>query len=164
MLGEELLFRGLLLPRMRGAFGRWDWVANKLLFAMYHLHKIWSWPSMISSSFGYAWAAKRFRSLWMGVIVPRNRRLLHRAWSWQCSPDGIRDTPEPTCQRLWLLQQLHIADQVGAGRLCDPYHRAMRALICGAGIAGLTLACLLDRMELDVQLVERPTASGAKGT
>lgn len=28
VLGEELLFRGLLLPRMRGAFGRWDWVAN----------------------------------------------------------------------------------------------------------------------------------------
>jgi magnesium-transporting ATPase (P-type) len=24
VLGEELLFRGVLLPRMRGAFGRWD--------------------------------------------------------------------------------------------------------------------------------------------
>jgi 2-polyprenyl-6-methoxyphenol hydroxylase-like FAD-dependent oxidoreductase len=31
----------------------------------------------------------------------------------------------------------------------------MRALICGAGIAGLTLTCLLDRMGWDVQLVER---------
>ena len=28
VLGEELLFRGLLLPRMRGDFGRWDWVAK----------------------------------------------------------------------------------------------------------------------------------------
>ena len=27
VLGEELLFRGLLLPRMRAVFGRWDWVA-----------------------------------------------------------------------------------------------------------------------------------------
>ena len=26
-------------------------------------------PSMITSSFGYAWAAKRYRSLWMCVIV-----------------------------------------------------------------------------------------------
>ncbi len=34
VLGEELLFRGLLLPRMQGAFGRWDWVANGLLFAV----------------------------------------------------------------------------------------------------------------------------------
>src|SRR5215210_3650642 len=28
VLGEELLFRGLLLPRMNGVFGRWDWAAN----------------------------------------------------------------------------------------------------------------------------------------
>ena len=33
VLGEELLFRGLLLPRMRGVFGRGDWVANGVLFA-----------------------------------------------------------------------------------------------------------------------------------
>ena len=28
VLGEELLFRGLLLPRMNGVFGRKDWLAN----------------------------------------------------------------------------------------------------------------------------------------
>ena len=28
ILGEELLFRGVLLPRMNGGIGRWDWVAN----------------------------------------------------------------------------------------------------------------------------------------
>lgn len=27
-LGEELLFRGVLLPKMRSAFGKWDGVAN----------------------------------------------------------------------------------------------------------------------------------------
>jgi uncharacterized protein len=31
ILGEELLFRGVLLPRMAGVFGRWDWVANSVL-------------------------------------------------------------------------------------------------------------------------------------
>jgi len=56
-----------------------------------------------------------------------------------------------------------LSDQ-GTGRLCGSYHLAMRALICGAGIAGLTLACLLDHMGWDVQLVERPRAYGAKGT
>jgi uncharacterized protein len=69
ILGEELLFRGVLLPKMAGVFGRWDWVANTVLFGLYHVHKIWAWPSMIASSFGYAWAAKRYRSMWMGVIV-----------------------------------------------------------------------------------------------
>ena len=39
VLGEELLFRGLLLPRMRGAFGRWDWLVNGVLFGIYHLHR-----------------------------------------------------------------------------------------------------------------------------
>ncbi len=69
LLGEELLFRGVLLPRMAGVFGRWDWVANTVLFGLYHVHKIWVWPSMITSSFGMAWATGRYRSYWMGVIV-----------------------------------------------------------------------------------------------
>ena len=69
ILGEELLFRGVLLPRMAGVFGRWDWVANTVLFGLYHVHKIWAWPSMIAGSFGIAWAARRYRSFWMGVIV-----------------------------------------------------------------------------------------------
>jgi membrane protease YdiL (CAAX protease family) len=42
VLGEELLFRGFLLPRMNGAFGRGDWLANGVLFAAYHLHMPWS--------------------------------------------------------------------------------------------------------------------------
>jgi membrane protease YdiL (CAAX protease family) len=69
ILGEELLFRGVLLPRMAGVFGRWDWVANTVLFGLYHVHKIWFWPSMMASSFGCAWAARRYHSMWMGVIV-----------------------------------------------------------------------------------------------
>jgi membrane protease YdiL (CAAX protease family) len=69
LLGEELMFRGVLLPRMAGVFGRWDWVANTVLFGLYHVHKIWAWPSMIASSFGCSWAAGRYRSMWMGVIV-----------------------------------------------------------------------------------------------
>ena len=44
VLGEELLFRGFLLPRMNGAFGRGDWVANGLLFTGYHLHVPWGMP------------------------------------------------------------------------------------------------------------------------
>lgn len=69
VLGEELLFRGVLLPRMRGAFGRWDWVANTVLFAGYHVHRVGTMPSVLLSSFGISWAAARYRSLWMGVVV-----------------------------------------------------------------------------------------------
>ena len=33
-----MLFRGVLLPKMRGVFGKWDWVANSVLFGPYHMH------------------------------------------------------------------------------------------------------------------------------
>ena len=45
VLGEELLFRGFLLPRMNGVFGRRDWLANGVLFAVYHLHEPWVIPA-----------------------------------------------------------------------------------------------------------------------
>ena len=70
MLGEELLFRGLLLPRMRGVFGRGDWVANGVLFAIYHLHTPWVIPStLVEASSLSAYPSRRFQSAWMGIIV-----------------------------------------------------------------------------------------------
>src|SRR5439155_12579241 len=51
VLGEELLFRGLLLPRMRRVFGRGDWVANGLLFTLYHLHVPWVIPTGLADMF-----------------------------------------------------------------------------------------------------------------
>lgn len=69
VLGEELLFRGLLLPRMRGAFGRWDWVANGVLFGLYHLHLPWSIPSNLLDTFILSYPARRYRSALVGIVV-----------------------------------------------------------------------------------------------
>jgi membrane protease YdiL (CAAX protease family) len=69
VLGEELLFRGYLLPRMNGAFGRGDWVANGLLFAGYHLHVPWAIPGTLLETFAVAYPAKRYRSAWIGIAV-----------------------------------------------------------------------------------------------
>jgi membrane protease YdiL (CAAX protease family) len=70
VLGEELLFRGLLLPRMQGVFGRGDWVANGVLFAAYHLHQPWVIPaSLVEGIFLEAYPSRRFQSAWMGTIV-----------------------------------------------------------------------------------------------
>jgi membrane protease YdiL (CAAX protease family) len=69
-LGEELLFRGVLLPRMAGCFGKWDWVANGLLFGVYHLHQPWViLNSAIKGILLYALPARVFRSTWLSVIV-----------------------------------------------------------------------------------------------
>lgn len=69
VLGEELLFRGLLLPRMNGRFGRWDWVANGVLFACYHLHEPWVIPQGFLDTFILAYPSKRYRSALVGIVV-----------------------------------------------------------------------------------------------
>jgi uncharacterized protein len=68
-LGEELLFRGVLLPKMQGVFGKYDWVANAVLFGLYHLHEPWSIPENIVGSLPLTWVARRFRCNWMAIVV-----------------------------------------------------------------------------------------------
>jgi membrane protease YdiL (CAAX protease family) len=70
VIGEELLFRGLLLPRMRAVFARRDWIANGMLFAVYHLHIPWVIPlSLVTDPIVFAYPTRRFESAWMGIIV-----------------------------------------------------------------------------------------------
>jgi membrane protease YdiL (CAAX protease family) len=70
ILGEEFLFRGVLLPKMEGVFGKWDWVANGALFGAYHLHQPWV---VLAAAFGgiffFAFPAKRWRSTWLAIIA-----------------------------------------------------------------------------------------------
>jgi membrane protease YdiL (CAAX protease family) len=68
-LGEELLFRGLLLPRMSGVFGRWDWAANGVLFGLYHLHVPWAIPRTLLDTFVLAYPSRRYRSALIGIAV-----------------------------------------------------------------------------------------------
>ena len=69
VLGEELLFRGLLLPRMNRAFGRWDWLANAILFTGYHLHEPWVMSYALPAGLILAYPSKRYRSSLVGITV-----------------------------------------------------------------------------------------------
>lgn len=70
VLGEELLFRGFLLPRMGGAFGKWDWIVNGLLFGLYHLHQPWGiFSAAIEGMLLFALPSRYFRSSWFGIIA-----------------------------------------------------------------------------------------------
>lgn len=68
-LGEELVFRGVLLPKMNGVFGRWDWVANGVAFGLYHLHQPWGLPGNILSGLVFAFTGKHYRSNWFPIIL-----------------------------------------------------------------------------------------------
>lgn len=70
VLGEEFLFRGVLLPKMNGVFGSWDWVANGVLFGLYHVHQPWGMlGSILAGVFLFALPSRRYRSSWMGIIT-----------------------------------------------------------------------------------------------
>jgi membrane protease YdiL (CAAX protease family) len=67
---EELFFRGLLLPRMRAAFGAADVVVNGVIFGLYHLHQPWSMPaSVIDGIVSQAYPTKRFQSTWFAIFA-----------------------------------------------------------------------------------------------
>jgi membrane protease YdiL (CAAX protease family) len=69
VLGEELLFRGLLLSRM-GKFGRADWLVNGLLFGLYHLHVPWVIPqTVLVDTFALALPSRRYRSALIGIAA-----------------------------------------------------------------------------------------------
>jgi len=67
-LGEEFLFRSVLLPKMSGVFGRWDWLANAVLFATYHWHKPSVLVSAILTGSLFAFTTKHWRTAWFGLI------------------------------------------------------------------------------------------------
>jgi uncharacterized protein len=68
VLGEELLFRAYLLPRM-ASFGRADWPANGILFAAYHLHTPWVIPATLLDAVILSLPSRRYRSALLGVLV-----------------------------------------------------------------------------------------------
>ena len=68
-LGEEFIFRGVLLPKMEGVFGKWDWVANGILFSFYHLHQPWGILATLPADLVFAYSGKRFHSNWFPIIL-----------------------------------------------------------------------------------------------
>ncbi len=67
---EEFLFRSVLLPKVRGVFGKWDWLANAVLFATYHWHQPWGIPgNIVSAAFLESLPTRRFRTVWISIII-----------------------------------------------------------------------------------------------
>ena len=76
VLGEEFLYRGVLLPKMNGVFGKWDWVANGVLFTLYHIHEPWVWLGGLLPDLGFAFTGKYFRSNWFPIILHSGQTVL----------------------------------------------------------------------------------------
>ncbi len=69
--GEELWWRGVILPRQELAFRKWAWLVNGLLWNLFHFF----YHTNLGSVIGYlpitvplAFVAQRTRSTWPGII------------------------------------------------------------------------------------------------
>ena len=96
-LGEELLFRGVLLPRMQGVFGKWSWVANGVLFGFYHVHQPWGITEVSSaaSSFSHIRVGASAAHGWASSSTLPNlcfSRFSSLAWCWVWHSPGLRET------------------------------------------------------------------------
>jgi membrane protease YdiL (CAAX protease family) len=68
IFGEEIYYRGYLLPRMRGVFGKWDWIANGVLFTLKHVYQRWLYPGILVGGLAFAFAAGPLGSLPLAMI------------------------------------------------------------------------------------------------
>lgn len=41
VLGEDLYYRAALIPKLKGLFGKWDWLAGGLIFTIKHVYVWW---------------------------------------------------------------------------------------------------------------------------
>jgi membrane protease YdiL (CAAX protease family) len=70
ILGEELCWRGYLLPRQEARFGRIAWLPNGILWCLFH----WSfgWPIMVTLlpiTLLLPWIVQRRRNTSVGIII-----------------------------------------------------------------------------------------------
>lgn len=70
ILGEELCWRGYILPRQEATFGKAAWLPNGILWCLFH----WSfgWPIMLTLlpiTLFLPWIVQRRRNTWVGIII-----------------------------------------------------------------------------------------------
>lgn len=68
-VGEELWWRGYVLPRQELAFGRWAWLVHGLMWNLFHVFKWWELVALLPVTLGLSYAAYRFKNNWPGFIA-----------------------------------------------------------------------------------------------
>jgi membrane protease YdiL (CAAX protease family) len=67
--GEELWWRGYVLPRQELVLGRWTWLVHGLLWTLFHTFLYWQVPGLLPGCLALSYVAVRTRSTWPGVIA-----------------------------------------------------------------------------------------------
>lgn len=67
--GEELLWRGYILPRHELAFGKKAWLIHGLLWTLFHSFKWWDMISLLPVCLLISFVAQKRKSIWPGFIA-----------------------------------------------------------------------------------------------
>ena len=69
--GEELWWRGYVLPRQELACGKWAWIVHGALWAVFHIFfqpTLWDMVRMCPTCLALAFVCQRLQNTWPGVI------------------------------------------------------------------------------------------------
>lgn len=69
IVGEELWWRGYILPRQELAFGRFTWLVHGLLWACFHVFKWWDILTLMPVCLSVAYISQKRRNNWAGLIA-----------------------------------------------------------------------------------------------
>jgi membrane protease YdiL (CAAX protease family) len=68
IFGEELWFRGYILPRQEVAFGNRAWVANGLMFTLNHIWQPWNLLLILPGALVGAFVVQRRKNTWILIV------------------------------------------------------------------------------------------------
>lgn len=70
IMGEEILWRGVLLPRQEIAFGKWTWIYHGTFWMIFHIAFGWQLIiSLLPILFLQSYIVQKQKSSWIGVII-----------------------------------------------------------------------------------------------
>jgi len=70
ILGEELCWRGYVLPRQEAKFGKAAWLPNGILWCLFHWSFGWAiMVTLLPITLFLPWIVQRRRNTWVGIII-----------------------------------------------------------------------------------------------
>ncbi|RPI06226.1 MAG: CPBP family intramembrane metalloprotease, partial [Ignavibacteriae bacterium] len=70
IVGEELLWRGYLLPRQAGALGNYAWILNGFLWAIFHVGIGWRIAILLLPiEFIVPYVVQKRKNTWLGILI-----------------------------------------------------------------------------------------------
>ena len=69
VVGEELWWRGIILPRQELVHGRWTWVVHGLLWTGFHAFKWWDLVGLLPVCLVIAYISQRTKNNWPALIA-----------------------------------------------------------------------------------------------